>query len=345
MGFSMGRAEVPFPERVTDGMGRSWRVAQLRVGPTAARVPGALRPRDNPLEGKSYHEEVVLAAFASLDETEATLANLAWFLVSISTMVWMMAAICARWLSRKTLVPLTRLVESARSLDVTNPGWILAEVGTRDELDDLRRAFNDLLSRLREAYDRQRRFSSQASHQLRTPVAIMLGHLEVAQRYERSGEDYRRVIEIAHKRAIELGQIVESLLFLNRPDSATLTRAETFDLSRWLVEHMASRAGNLRSSDIVVESRYQFFLCGSKPSRNCSVNWSRTCWTMPASTAVPGRPSWSRREGKADPPCSRSRTRGAGSHARTCPGSSSRSFARHRTRARGCLATGSACQS
>ena len=196
-----------------------------------------------------------------------------------------------RWLSRKTLVPLTKLVESVRSLDATNPGWILAEVGTRDELDDLRRAFNDLLARLHEAYDRQRRFSSEASHQLRTPVAVMIGHLEVAQRYERSGDQYRRVIQLAHKRAVDLGQIVESLLFLSRPDSATLTRAETFDLGRWLIEHMASRPENLRSSDIVVESTRSISLCGSKPSRTCSVSWSRTCSTMPASTAGPGRPS------------------------------------------------------
>ncbi len=248
------RGAGPLPERVTDRRGRSWRVAQLRVRPIVGRVPVSERPRDLPQEGKSYHDEVVLAAFVSLDETEAALTTLASFLLCISTLVVALAALCARWLSRKTLVPLTKLVESAQSIDVTNPGWILAEVGTRDELDDLRRAFNDLLARLHEAYDRQRRFSSEASHQLRTPVAVMIGHLEVAQRYERSGDQYRRVIQLAHRRAVDLGQIVESLLFLSRPNSTTLTRAETFDLGRWLIEHMASQSESLRSSDTVVES-------------------------------------------------------------------------------------------
>jgi signal transduction histidine kinase len=149
------------------------------------------------------------------------------------------------------LVPLTRLVESAQSLDATNPGWMLADVGTRDELDDLRRVFNELLTRLHEAYDRQGRFSSEASHQLRTPVAVMIGHLEVAQRYERSGEEYRRVIQMAHKRAIELGQIVESLLFLSRADSATLTRLEPLDLGRSLIAYLESRPADCRSSDII----------------------------------------------------------------------------------------------
>jgi signal transduction histidine kinase len=220
-----------------------------RIEPSAGRIAGAERPRDTP-DGKTYHDAVVLVAFASLDEIEELLAMLAWFLAGISTLLCAIAALSARWLSRRTLVPLSRLVESARSVDAANPGWTLAEVGTGDELDDLRNAFNDLLTRLRRAYDRQRRFSSEASHQLRTPVAVMIGHLEVALRHERSGEEYRRVVERAHRRAVELGQIVESLLFLGREDSATLTRAETFDLGRWLLEYRQSRLDGPRSGDL-----------------------------------------------------------------------------------------------
>ncbi len=217
---------------------------------------GRRAPPNTP-DGKSYHDEIVFAAFGSLDETEATLASLGSFLFCISILVWMMAALCARWLLRKTMVPLTRLVESAQSLDAANPGWTLAEVGTHDELDDLRRAFNDLLARLHEAYDRQRRFSSEASHQLRTPVAVMIGHLEVAQRYERSGEQYRRVIHLAHKRSVELGQIVESLLFLSRPDTSTMTQFELLDLNCWLMKYLENRPENDRSSDIVLRSSTQ----------------------------------------------------------------------------------------
>src|SRR5271157_3868823 len=214
------------PDRVTDRKGRSWRVAQIRVALTGGGEPGVERPQDTP-DGKSYHDEIVLAA------------------------------LCARWLLRKTMVPLTRLVESAQSLDAANPGWTLAEVGTHDELDDLRRAFNDLLARLHEAYDRQRRFSSDASHQLRTPLAVMIGHLEVAQRYERPVEYYRRVIQLAYKRSLELGQIVESLLFLSRPDTSTMTQFELLDLNCWLMKYLENRPENHRSSDIVLRSSTQ----------------------------------------------------------------------------------------
>ena len=244
------------PDRVRDQKGRSWRVASIRIAKTRSGAPDAERPQDT-ADGKSYHDEVVLAAFGSLKEMEASLASLGSLLVWISIVVWMTAALCACWLLRKTMLPLTRLVESAQSLDAANPGWTLAEIGTHDELDDLRRAFNDLLARLHEAYDRQRRFSSEASHQLRTPVAVMIGHLEVAQRYERSGEQYRRVIHLAHKRSVELGQIVESLLFLSRSETSMLTQLELLDLNCWLKNYMESRPDNHRSSDIVLRSSTQ----------------------------------------------------------------------------------------
>ena len=252
-----GMGAGTLPNRVSDRQGRSWRVAQVRVDPDRGWGTGRRAPPDTPDDGKSYHDEVVFAAFGSLDETEATLASLGLFLLCIGILIWLMAALCARWLLRKTMVPLTRLVESAQSLDAANPGWTLAEVGTRDELDDLRRAFNDLLARLHEAYDRQRRFSSEASHQLRTPVAVMIGHLEVAQRYERSVEQYRRVIHLAHKRSVELGRIVESLLFLSRPDTSTMTLFELLDLNCWLLKHLENRPENRRSSDIVLRSSTQ----------------------------------------------------------------------------------------
>jgi len=244
------------PDRVTDRKGRSWRVSRIRVAPTGGREPDVKRPQDTP-DGKSYHDEIVLAAFGSLDETEATLRSLGSFLVCLSILVWMTAALCARWLLRKTMVPLTRLVKSAQRLDAANPGWTLPEVGTGDELDELSRAFNDLLARLHEAYDRQRRFSSEASHQLRTPLAVMIGHLEVAQRYERSGEQYRRVIQLAHRRSVELGQIVESLLFLSRPDASLLTLLESLDLNCWLMKFLENRPDNHRSSDIILRSSNQ----------------------------------------------------------------------------------------
>lgn len=200
------------------------------------------------------HTALVLTVCAPLDPMEATLSSLRWMLLGLTAGVWLIAASVGRWLCQKALEPLTRMVQSAKGLDATDAGWNLSEPGTGDELDELGRAFNELLARLRLAYERQRRFSSEASHQLRTPLTALIGQLDVGLRRERPDEEYRRVLEKAHGRAVRLGQIVEALLFLGRAEGdAGLPEAETLDLARWVAEHLTERAIGERTPDVTLD--------------------------------------------------------------------------------------------
>ena len=131
--------------------------------------------------------------------------------------------------------------------------------GTGDELDDLGRVFNDLLDRLQGAFDRlndvlerQRRFAGDASHQLRTPLAALLGQVQLARRRDRSPEEYRRVLDRVHDEGTRLRQIVESLLLLAEP-GGTRIELEIVDLRGWLPEHLARWSGHPRAGDLRVE--------------------------------------------------------------------------------------------
>lgn len=233
----LGPLEDRDHRRLVDAEGASWRVARRVLRP--ADRPGAEPAQDG--EGP-FPPYLVLIACAPLGPTEATLAALAGLLAALSAGIWLASALLCRGLSRRALRPLSRMVESARGLDASEPGWSLAEAGTGDELDDLGRAFNELLERLHVAYERQRRFSGDASHQLRTPLTILIGQLQVALRYERSGEDYRRALTSALGRAEQLARIVEALLFLSRPEAeAGLPGVEPIELNAWAAEHLAGR--------------------------------------------------------------------------------------------------------
>ena len=240
-----GTAELP--ARLVDRQGRSWRASQRRIRPDGAHRSGSRAAVDrkeaaDPDASEVLHPSLVLTACAPLDPTEATLATLGWFLVALSVGIWLLAAVLCRRLSRRALTPLTRMVASARGLDAADAGWCLDEAGTGDELDELGRAFNELLSRLHVAYERQRRFSGDASHQLRTPLTVLIGQIEVALRQERSGEEYRRILGSALGRAVQLGQIVEALMFLGRAEAdAQLPECEPLELDRWVAEHLATR--------------------------------------------------------------------------------------------------------
>ncbi len=188
-----------------------------------------------------FHPSLMLTVAAPLGPMESTLGALAWFLVGFSLGTCGLAALLCRRLSRRALVPLSRMAASARGLGATDAGWSLDEAGTGDELDNLGRAFNELLARLHIAFERQRRFNGDASHQLRTPLTVLIGQIEVALRHERSGEEYRRALWSALGRAAQLRQVVEALLFLSRAEEeAQLPQGEPLELGHWVADYLAS---------------------------------------------------------------------------------------------------------
>jgi len=182
------------------------------------------------------------------------LIRLAATLAGLSAGLWLLAALAGRWVARRALAPVTRMAEAARATSPADP-QPLPGPGTHDELEDLQRAFNDLLCRLHEAFERQRRFTGDASHQLRTPLAAMLGQIEVALRRERQGDEYRTALARVREQAGHLRQIVEALLFLARADAeARLDDLPLSDLAEALPALAARWADHPRAADLRTET-------------------------------------------------------------------------------------------
>src|SRR5260370_2319896 len=143
------------------------------------------------------------------------------------------------------------MAANAREMNVDDLGNRLAIRSTGDELEDLSRSFNGLLERLQESFERQRQFTGDASHQLRTPLTAMLGQVEVALRHARPAEEYQRVLSTVHQKAGHLRRIVEALLFLARADGeARLPELERVPLSAWLEGHLQTWSDHDRAKDV-----------------------------------------------------------------------------------------------
>jgi signal transduction histidine kinase len=247
------------PTGSTDGRflgrdGLAWRTRSRRVaspGPIAPEDRGGHQDSPDGAHPGPGHDAITLVAFAPLGPTEATLRRLALTLILLSTALWLMAAVVGRRLCRRALAPLSRMATSARDADAADPATRLPLPGTGDELEDLGQAFNGLLDRLHEALERQRRFTGDASHQLRTPLAGLLSQVDVALRRERPPGEYRRVLGVVRTKAAQLRQIIESLLFLARPESESgCPEMGPVDLSGWVPEHLRGWSTHPRSGDI-----------------------------------------------------------------------------------------------
>lgn len=228
-----------------------WLVRQERVEAANPDLPFA--PATPP---EQKFPALVVTTGVSLEPVRATLRELAAVLIAVSLGVWGIAAVAGRAVCRWALRPVTRMSDAARGMTAADLGVRLPTAPAQDELADLGLAFNALLGRVEEAFERQRGFTAEASHQLRTPLTALLGQVEVALRRERDGAEYRRVLESVRRQSDRLRKVVESLLFLARADAdAALPGREAVDLGEWLPEHVRTAwVGHARAGDVRVEA-------------------------------------------------------------------------------------------
>lgn len=219
--------------------------------PTGQMTGESILPSDRTFTDAS----MILTAGIAEGQVQSFLHQLALWMGLVSCGIWLLAAVGGRWLCRRALAPVSRMANSARALRMErNTEKFLDVLPTGDELEDLGIAFNKLLGDLRESFHRQERFAGDASHQLRTPVTAMMAMVEVALRQERPQAEYRKVLESIGRRGRQLGQIIESLLFLARPEQpADLPAWERINLADWCGIWLFSWEGHPRHGDIKLE--------------------------------------------------------------------------------------------
>jgi len=125
-------------------------------------------------------------------------------------------------LADRALKPVDRMTATARRISAEHLSQRVDETGTGDELDNLAKTLNQMLTRLDAAFSQVRRFSADASHELQTPLTILKGELEVVLRSTRTPEEYRATLESALEEVDRIAHLVEGLLLLARAEAGVL---------------------------------------------------------------------------------------------------------------------------
>jgi len=130
-------------------------------------------------------------------------------------------------LARRSLAPLEAIVTRTASISAANLDDRLPVVNPHDELGRLAQIINALLGRVGDAFRTQRQFVADASHELRTPIAIIRGEADVTlRRAERSPQEYREALAVIHGESVRLSRIVDDLFLLTRVDAGMHARGE-----------------------------------------------------------------------------------------------------------------------
>ena len=198
------------------------------------RVGGTLSPR-----GNGFSVEAV-GALDSLDESGRRQAA---GLAILGLMVIPLAALGGALLARRALAPLTNLVHDIGTMSPGVPGTRLAVPASAvREIAVLAESFNRVLTRLDRSFATRMRFTEDASHEIRNPLAVMRTGLEVALRKDRTASEYRGLLRENVQEIERLQSILDGLLGLARtePGREAPLQRETIDLPR-LLEEAAER--------------------------------------------------------------------------------------------------------
>lgn len=174
----------------------------------------------------------------SLRQSEQVLSGLRWLLVLGGIAAIGGVSIASAAAARRVLRPVADMTETARAIALSK-GFSrrLEAPSERDELGQLATTFNEMLSSLEHAYDSQRRFTADASHEIRAPLTAIRGNLELIERIpDMSPDDRERAVGQALREVERLARLVNDLLGLARADAGQAIRSDPVELDTVAIE-------------------------------------------------------------------------------------------------------------
>jgi two-component system heavy metal sensor histidine kinase CusS len=224
--------------RILDSQGRTYaetpgmnRLLPPEIFPSSQKLPFAVQNL------KNYHTGTKLFSLVALHEESGGQAytlqvaedrssdkrvekEFALLFIIVLASSALASAFIAIVVTKRGLRPLTQMTRSVARMGPTHLKERVAPAGWPRELQPLAIAFDDMLVRLDDSFTRLSQFSADLAHELRTPVANMLGEAQVALTRQRTATEYRETLESTIGECERLSRIVDNLLFVARVDAA-----------------------------------------------------------------------------------------------------------------------------
>jgi len=204
---------------------------QTENSPTAQPIPAGER-RPNKLQGEkryrwngNYREFIQNTPYGSLvigrsvNAIDADMATFRNKLIIVGLGVLTVGFLVSWFLTTRAIRPIQKMSDTANKIAHGDLSQRIDELNTRNELSELAHILNETFDQLDNSFEQQMRFTADASHEMRTPLAVIIAKSEFALARERSIEKYQDTIETCYESANHMSELIESLTALARVDS------------------------------------------------------------------------------------------------------------------------------
>ncbi|HTA43910.1 MAG TPA: ATP-binding protein [Bryobacteraceae bacterium] len=185
---------------------------------SGGRVPLRILEARRTVRGQTFN----LYLGTDLSVPFEVLQRFRFLLILSAPIVLLCASAAGYWVSKRALKPVSDLTRTARSITTANLNRRLVVPGSGDEVQSLAETLNDMLSRIEEGFRRMAQFTANASHELRTPIALMRTTSEVALLHANAtAETYREALHRILRESEKSTDLLDDMLQLARADSAS----------------------------------------------------------------------------------------------------------------------------
>ena len=150
------------------------------------------------------------------------------------------------WIAKVAYRPFSKVIEQVKNISTQNLNVQIESSKTEDELQDLVNTFNELLSKISETLVIQKNFVNYVSHEFKTPLTSILGHLEVFLIKDRNPEEYQKMAEKLTQEVHQLGKILDTLLIISdlRKSTDTTISVRLDELIWEIIDHLKNHYSN-----------------------------------------------------------------------------------------------------
>ena len=192
-----------------------------------------------PVIEKNHVTKIVQIA-SSLEDVEDALNTLFIILIISVPSILLVASLGGQFLAHKALKPVDNITQTARMITSRNLNQRIQPPKVKDEISRLIETFNEMISRLDQSFRQIKQFTTDASHELKTPLTILKGEVEVTLRKKRIAQEYEQTLKSNLEEINRMSKIVDDLLLLSRADIGEIRlKKEDINLTEILKELVA----------------------------------------------------------------------------------------------------------
>jgi signal transduction histidine kinase len=176
---------------------------------------------DNQVVGIYYKDNqgnFVILASASDNDGMRRLDSMLQTMIVVFFIVGALLYFVSRLLATEALSPINDVVKQMQLINATNLNMRIGEGNGKDEISELARNFNRLLAHLENAFELQKTYVTNASHELRTPITTIIGEVELALSKERSNDDNKKTLQLVLEESERLRDTISGLMELAQVD-------------------------------------------------------------------------------------------------------------------------------